>query len=63
LGAAEALREKINIPMGPFERIEYDKHVASLRSGLDEAEFKKAWVQEGRALTLEQAVEFALQTP
>ena len=32
LGAAEALREKINIPMSQFERIEYDKQVSELRS-------------------------------
>ncbi len=59
LGAAEALREKINIPMSPFERVEYDKQVADLRSGLDEKTFASLWA-EGRAMTMEQAIHFAL---
>jgi len=58
-GAAEALREKINSPMTDYERVEYDKEVAQLRSLLHELDFNTLWA-EGRALTMEQAIEFAL---
>jgi len=58
-GAAEALREKINSPMTGYERVEYDKEVAQLRSLLNESDFNSLWA-EGRALTMEQAIEFAL---
>ncbi len=60
LGAAEILREKINIQMSQFERIEYDQHVADLKNGLDEKTFRSLWA-EGRAMTMEQAIELALQ--
>jgi len=57
-GAAEILRENINIPMMPTERPEYDREVSDLRANMDEATFAKAWA-EGRALTMEQAIEYA----
>ena len=60
-GAAEILRETINIPMTPFERAEYDREVESLRLNMDEAAFTKAW-SEGRALTVEGAIGLALET-
>jgi predicted ATPase/class 3 adenylate cyclase/tetratricopeptide (TPR) repeat protein len=59
LGAAEALREKIESPMTDFERSEYDQAVARLHSLLPEAEFKLLWA-EGRSLTREQAIRLAL---
>jgi hypothetical protein len=58
-GAAEALREKINIPMNSKERIEYDKEIASLRAGMDEKSYTSNWA-EGRAMSMDQAIEFAL---
>ena len=61
LGAAEALREKINIQMSPFERIEYDKQVAELRNGMDEKSFSNLW-SEGRLTTMEQAIQSALDS-
>jgi hypothetical protein len=61
LGAAEALREKINIPMSPFERVEYDKLVAELRKGVDEKAFSNLW-SEGRGMTMEQAIQSALDS-
>jgi hypothetical protein len=60
LGAAEMLREKINIPMNSYERQEYTQHVDELRTGLDKETFAAAWAK-GRALSMEQAVDFALQ--
>ena len=61
-GAAEALRESINIPMTPFERIEYEGEVNDLRSNMDEVVFAKAWA-EGRALSMEQAILVATEDP
>jgi len=59
-GAAEALRERINIPMQPMERIEYDHEVNELRDGMDREEFVKYWA-EGRTLAMEQTIQIALE--
>jgi tetratricopeptide (TPR) repeat protein len=59
-GAAEKLREKISIPMSPQERLEYDGEVSELRQAMDETTCASRWA-EGRAMTLEQAVAYALQ--
>jgi tetratricopeptide (TPR) repeat protein len=59
-GAAEALRERIGISMTPIEKSEYDVHVARLNEGMDAKDFAEAWA-DGRAMTLEQAVAFALE--
>jgi len=59
-GAAEALREKINIAMTPQERIEYDHEIADLRAGMDEHLFDSAW-DEGRAMPMDEAIENALR--
>jgi predicted ATPase/class 3 adenylate cyclase len=59
-GAAERLREEIGSPLPSNERPRYDRHVAAARAALgDDVAFGRAW-QEGRALTLEQAIEIAL---
>ena len=58
-GAAEALRDKIQAPMTDYERIEYDQAVAQVRSMSTESEFN-VLLAEGRSMTMEQAVEFAL---
>jgi predicted ATPase/class 3 adenylate cyclase len=60
LGAAEALREKIKIPMSQFERAEYNQQVAGLRGRMQEEIFSTTWA-EGRLLPMEQAVAFARQ--
>jgi len=64
LGATEAVREAIQIGLSAAypDRIEYDRYVAAVRAQLDEAVFAAAWA-EGRALTLEQAIEYALSEP
>ena len=61
LGAAESVRAKAQSPMTDIERIEYNDFVARLRSMLNEAEFNKLWA-EGRALTMEQAIQFAFDS-
>lgn len=62
-GAVESLLEGIGMAgrMDPSDQKEFAHYVAAARGQLDEAAFAKAWA-EGRAMTLEQAVEFALQT-
>src|SRR5215207_1662958 len=59
-GAAEALREAVGAFVLPLYRAEYDHGVAATRAGLDEAAFSSAW-SKGRAMTPEQAVEYALE--
>jgi predicted ATPase/DNA-binding SARP family transcriptional activator len=59
-GAAESLRESIGTPVPPSQRPHYDSLVAAVRAQLHEARFAKAWA-EGRAMELEQAVQFALK--
>jgi hypothetical protein len=59
-GAAQRLREEVGSPLPPSERPNHDRRVAAARAsaGDDEA-FDNAW-QEGRAVTLEQAMQLAL---
>lgn len=59
-GAAEALREKINIPMSEVEQVEYERETADLKANMDENEFASDWAQ-GRSMTMEQALQFALE--
>jgi hypothetical protein len=59
-GAAEALRERVHAPMTDNERSKYDQFMAQLRATLvPEVEFNSFWA-EGRAMTLEQAIQLAL---
>jgi len=59
-GAAERLRAEIGSPLAPGAKARYYPHVAAARAALgDDAAFSHAW-QEGRALTLEQALDLAL---
>ena len=60
LGVAEAMREAADAAMAAFERPEYDEAVSELRAQLDEATLMNAWA-EGRAMTLEQAIAYALR--
>jgi non-specific serine/threonine protein kinase len=59
-GSAQALREKIGISMTPFEKVEYDREVEDLRRGLDQGVFDSSWA-EGRAMSMDQAITFALE--
>jgi hypothetical protein len=60
LGAAEILRETIGIPMSPIESPEYEREVNDLRANMEEATFAKTWA-EGRGMTMEQAIRYALE--
>jgi len=59
LGAAEILRERINIHMQPLERREYEREVTDLRASMSEDEFKTLWA-EGRSMSMDEAIAFAL---
>ncbi len=60
-GAEERLREEIGLPLQSEEQRDHDRSVAAARAALgDDAAFDHAW-QDGRALTLEQAIELALE--
>ncbi|MCA1731695.1 MAG: LuxR C-terminal-related transcriptional regulator, partial [Actinobacteria bacterium] len=61
-GADEALREAIGLPLSYLDRShpDYESLLAAARSQLDEAAWEAAQA-EGRAMTPEQAVEYALK--
>jgi hypothetical protein len=58
-GAAEALREAIGHLPNPQAQADYDDCLDATRSRLGVIAFEAAWA-EGRAMTLEQAIEYAL---
>ena len=60
---AERLRETIGEKLPPSYIAGYDRQVAAARAAIgDDATFDLAW-QEGRAMTLERAIEYALNNP
>jgi tetratricopeptide (TPR) repeat protein len=61
-GAVASLLESIGMAgrMEPQDQKEFDHYITAVRAQLDEGDFEKARV-EGRAMTLEQAIEFALR--
>jgi predicted ATPase/class 3 adenylate cyclase len=58
--AAETLRDKVQSPMTAQERAEYDPHITQLRAMLTDVEFNALWA-EGRSMTMEQAIDLALE--
>jgi predicted ATPase/class 3 adenylate cyclase len=58
-GAAAALRELVGKPLTRAQIMTHDRDVATVKHQLDPASFIAAWA-EGRAMTLEQAVAYAL---
>ena len=59
LGAADELRDVLGAPRPPNEIEPYEKHVARARASIDPETFEAAWA-EGRAMTIDEALEFAL---
>jgi hypothetical protein len=59
-GAADRLREEITAPLSPAERAAYERDIGRARAQTDEDTITAAWA-EGRAMTLEQAVAYALE--
>jgi len=58
-GAAASLRESIGSVIDPVDRAEYENKLDSLRAELGEERFSTIW-DEGHAMTLEQAITYAL---
>jgi len=58
-GAAQALREKMGIPLEPSDRAEYERTVAAARAALGDEAFAAAWA-EGRAMSWQEAMVYAL---
>lgn len=58
-GAAEALRATNPAPIWPAERFEIERHTTELRARLPAPLYAQAW-QAGRALSIEQAIAYAL---
>ena len=59
-GAAESLRASANAPMAGMERMEYDQNLAALRALLEAEALEAAWA-DGRAMTMDEAIAYALQ--
>ncbi len=61
LSAASAAREIVGTPIRPVERERYERFVALSRHGLGDEAWQAAW-EAGRAMSLEEAAEYALST-
>ena len=59
-GAGQTLRQAIGFPIEKMDIALYEKSIAAVRAQLDENTFAKAWA-EGRAMSKEQAIAYALQ--
>jgi predicted ATPase/DNA-binding CsgD family transcriptional regulator len=59
--ASQTLGESIGVRLSAGERAYFGRHLAAARTQLDNTTWETAWA-EGRAMTLEQAVEYALGT-
>jgi AMMECR1 domain-containing protein len=60
LGAAEALRGAIGLFRTPRDEEANARLIATVRAALGEERFAASW-EEGRAMSLEQAIEYALE--
>ena len=60
LGAAEVIREASQVPVPPYPFRAHERDVAELRAALSPEAFEAAWA-EGRAMSLEAAIAFALE--
>jgi predicted ATPase/DNA-binding CsgD family transcriptional regulator len=60
LGAAQALRKRINAPLSASERADHDRTVEMVRGALGEKAFAAEWAR-GQAVTLEEALALALE--
>jgi len=58
-GAAQVLLDSVGARLDPIDRLGYDQYVAIAREQLGDAAFAQAWA-EGRAMTMEQAIDLAL---
>lgn len=61
LGAAEGVQRRTGSELMPPDQAQHDRDAAATRVALGEVAFEAAWA-EGRAMSLEQTVGYALQT-
>jgi tetratricopeptide (TPR) repeat protein len=61
-GATEALRAEIGASRVRYERDKYDREINAAREALGAETFTAAW-DRGHAMTMEEAIELALQSP
>lgn len=61
-GAAAGLRASMASVIDPMDQRDHDHRLAVLREKLSEENYSAAW-NEGRGMTMEQAIEFALAEP
>ena len=61
-GASEALREALGTPLPGSYRANYERTLSILRTKLDQVSISAAWAK-GRAMTMEQAIAYALAEP
>ena len=59
-GAAQALFGTTDHQIPAFDQAEFDRHIQMARDQLGEARFE-ALASEGRAMTMEQAIAYALE--
>lgn len=62
MAASISLREEIHAPVPQTDREEFDRLVASIQAKLGPQRFETVW-NEGRALSIDEAVAYALQEP
>ena len=62
LGTAQEIRRVIDTPRTSNEEVEYEGEVNALREMLGESGLRKKW-DEGRSMTMEQAIQLAIETP
>lgn len=61
-GAAEMLRETVGASVLAFYRADYERGLAALRAQFDEETLVAEWAK-GRAMTVEEALEYAMDEP
>lgn len=59
-GAAASARALLGVPLAPAEQVQVDRNVTAARTLLAEADATTAWLN-GAAMSLDQAVEYALE--
>jgi tetratricopeptide (TPR) repeat protein len=60
LGVTTALLDAMHSTLDPADRLDYERIVANVQAQLDETSYATAWT-EGRAMTVEQAIAYALE--
>lgn len=60
LGASEAIFEGMSVNLQPADRVEIDGYIAIVRRQLDPDQFQQTWA-EGRNMTFEEAIRYALE--